>query len=126
MTASVCAVRQQTLGVGRSSSVPIATKGVSVGSSFGATDYRDGLAAWRVAGNSGPEQPSVIGFPAHAVFVQKFRAIFEMHRVVVVPIPAPDKTVLLKNAHDFDRDVVSPSGFVRVWCPPPVIRKNGC
>jgi hypothetical protein len=38
-----------------------------------------------------------------------FRSVLEMHRVVVVPLAAPNKTMLLKNVHDLPRNLI----FVR-------------
>src|SRR5665213_1733114 len=53
---------------------------------------------------------------------QKFRAIFEMHGVVMIPAPAPDKAVTLERRHNLLRHVVSIGrAFPAVAVPQPVV-----
>src|SRR6266576_161134 len=55
---------------------------------------------------------------------QKLRAIFEVHRVEMVPIATPDEAVCLKNPHDLNWDSVSPSGLrSAAGSPPPIVCK---
>src|SRR5665213_1160551 len=53
---------------------------------------------------------------------QKFRAIFEMHGVVMIPAPAPDKAVTLERRHNLFWHVVSVGcAFFSMPIPQPVI-----
>ena len=42
---------------------------------------------------------------------QELRTVFEMHRIVMVPIPAPDKAMPFERLDDFSGDVIFPFRF---------------
>src|SRR5690242_8474521 len=56
---------------------------------------------------------------------QQFRAVLEMHRIEMIPVAAPDKSVLFEQPHDLNRDAVFPHRRLRVGRPAPVVRGFG-
>src|ERR1700738_1163102 len=55
---------------------------------------------------------------------EQFGAILEMHRIIVIPLAAPNESVTFKYLDDFFRHAIAIGNLAGVRVPEPIIRES--